>query len=108
MTRAAWYLHNQNTSLRCTAAHQGYRAYPDGYAVPNARVCPPGMPQGRPQNCGTARGGCFLPVVAPRATRQPLPRRGSAARALSPLNLPRVVPRHAGPFCEVRHAKPWL
>ena len=72
--------------------------------IGNVRVCPPGMLQGRPQTCGTARGGCFLPVVAPRATRHPLPRRGSSARALSPLNLPRVVPRRAGPFCRVQYA----
>lgn len=71
MKRAAGSSLNRTTSLRRTAAHQGYRAYPDGYGV---------VLQGAVLPCSLARGESPILPDAPRASRHPQPRRGQSAR----------------------------
>ena len=71
MTCAARSSLNRTTSLRRTAALQGYRAYPDGYGV---------VLQGAVLPSGMARGESPILPDAPRASRHPQPRRGQSAR----------------------------
>lgn len=90
MTRAARYLYNLNTSLRCAAAHQGYRAYPDGYGAARRGALVPRRP---------ARGvSPILPDVPARRTSSPtVP--GVIGAGFLPVRLdPRVAPAARGLF----------